>query len=85
MREFFDSIWQVVDFIHGLERVNNLEVEQGVDLHLNVVFCNHVLLVEVIHLFAQVDDVGVAVAAVFERDYHFCAVNERHDDVHAGL
>ena len=85
LRQFLDGVGQIVDFVNGLKRVDNLEVEQRVDLHLNVIFGDNVLLVEVVHLFAQVDRVGVDVASVGHRDDGFGTVYERDDDVDAGF
>ena len=53
--QLFDGQWQVLDLVHRLHGVHDLEVEQGVDLRAHVVLGDHVLLGEVVHGLAQVD------------------------------
>ena len=81
--ELLNGVRQVVDLVNSLEWVHNLEIEQGVDLHLNVVFRDHVLLVEVVNMFAQVYRVRVGIASACHRYDGLCAVYERYDDVNA--
>ena len=85
LREFFDSVRQVIDFIHSAFRFHDLEVEQSIDLSLHIVLRNHILLIKVIHLFAQVDRVGVEIPAVGISHSGFGSVDERDDDVHTRL
>ena len=85
LRELLYCVGQVVNLVHGLERVDNLEVQQGVYLRLHVVFGYNVLLVEVVHLFAQVDGVGVEVTAVAHGNYGLGLVDKGHNNVHPGL
>ena len=85
LREFLDSVGQIADFIHRLEWVNNLEIEQRVDLHLNVILGDNVLLVKVINLLAKVNLVGVDIASVGQRDDSLSLVDKRDDDVDTWL
>ena len=85
MREFFDSVRQIVDFIHRAFRFHDLEVEQRVDLRLHIVFSNHILLVEIIHLFTKVDGVGVEISAVGVSHGGFWAIDERDNHIDAWL
>ena len=55
LSKFFNGVGQVVNLVNSLKGVHNLEVEQSIDLHLDVIFGDNVLLVEVVHLLAKVD------------------------------
>ena len=81
LRQLLDSIRQVVDFVYRLERVDDLEIQQRIDLHLDVILGNHVLTVEVIHLFAQVDAAGIGIASVLDRHNLLGMVDEGDDKV----
>ena len=81
LRQLLDSVGQVIDLIHGLERVHNLEIQQCIDLGHYVILGNHVLLVEVVHLLTQVDYIGGAIASVLISHNALGAVDERDNDI----
>ena len=83
LRKFLDGIGQIAYLVNSLERVDNLKIKQGVDLRLHIVFCNHVLLVEVVDLLTKVDRVAVDVAAAAHGYNLLGAVNKRYDDVYS--
>ena len=92
--EFLDCVREVVDFIYGLYRVDDLEVEQGIDSGGHVILGDHALLREVIDLLPEVDLAGGAVAHIgvaihvnygVTGVYHPRAVYDRPDDVDSGL
>ena len=79
------GVGQVVNLVDSLEGIHNLEVEQRIDLRLHIILCNHVLLREVIHLFAKVDSGRVLIPSVVEHHNRLGAVDERNDDVDTRL
>ena len=81
LRQLLDSVRQIIDLVSGLEGIDNLEVEQRIDFSLNVILRNHILLGEVVDLFAQVDSRGILITAVVEHDDRLSTVDERDDDV----
>ena len=52
---------------------------------LYVVLGDYVLLVEVVHLLAQVDGIGIHITAATHGNDFLCTVDERNDYVDAGL
>jgi len=83
LRKFFNGVWQIVDFINSLEWIYNLEIKQGIDLHLDVIFRDYVLAIEIVHLFAQINSIAIHVAARPHGNHLFGAVDKRNDEVDA--
>ena len=85
MGELFDSVRQVVDFIYRFEWIYNLEIEQCVDFRLHVVLGDNVLLGEVIHLFPEVDIVGIYISSSHHRYNILCPIYKGDYDVDTWL
>ena len=79
------GVRQVVDFIHALERIHNLEIKQCINLHLDIILGNHILSVEVIHLFTKIDVVGIGISTPTHRHDGLRLVDERDNDVDTRL
>ena len=85
MCKLLDSIWQVVDFIGSLERINDLEIKQCVNFCLYIVLRYHILLGEVIDLFTEINGGGIHITAVTEHHDRLGTVDKRDNDVDTRL
>ena len=81
LRELLNGVGQVVDFIDSLERVHDLEIEQRVNLHLDVILGDNILLVKVVHLLAQVYGVTVHIPSSVHCDNSLGSVHKRDDNI----
>ena len=79
--KLLNGIGKVVDFVNSLEGVYYLEVEQGIDLHLNVIFGDNVLLVKVVHLLTKVNRARIQIATIGHRHDGFRTIHEGDDNV----
>ena len=92
--EVFNGVGEVANFVDRLDGVHDLEINQGIDFCDDVVFGDHILLGEVVHVFPQVNAVlhfenrnGFAVEARFAiapRNLTWL-VDDRNDNVDPGL
>ena len=85
LRELLNGIGQIVDLINSLERIHNLEIEQGIDLHLDIILGDDILLVEVVDLLSQVYAVAIDIASAHQCANDFCTVDKRNNDVDTGF
>ena len=86
LREFFNSHGQVLDFVDGLHRVDDLEVKQGVDFGHHIILGDDALFVEIVHLLTHVDARGTGDAAVLPTDDGFLGLlDDGQDDIDASV
>ena len=84
LREFLDSVGQVINLINSFEWVNNLEIQQCIDLRLHIILGNHILLVEVIDLLTQINVGGVEITPSTVSDNALGLVNKRDNHIDTG-
>jgi hypothetical protein len=95
LRQLLERVRQVGDFVDGPDGIGDLEVDERVDGHRDVVARDHVLLREIVDRLPEVDaldmsqEVNLALAG--DVDLHEALldganlVDERPDDVHAAV
>ena len=62
-----------------------MEIEQSINLHLNVIFCDYILACKIIHLLTQINRIRVDIATVMHRNYRLCTVYKRNNQIDTRL